>query len=573
MKTRISILAVLTGLGSTVTQVALAQQDPATFGPYAVVFDAYGSFDAETFDVFGSEPNEIRAEVYHPNLAYDGPFPIVFFVHGRHFTCWNADGDTTRTTWPCGPGMQPWFNYRGYRDVALQLASQGIIAVSISANGLASATITDDSYERLIDYHIDYWRDRNANSSPTTSWLGKIDFGRVGLVGHSRGGAGVLDYAEENPSKIAAVLAIAPTIGAAATPLTTPALAVLLGYCDGDTEELNGVRYVDQARYSSGAKYTILGRGANHNYFNRYWTPASEGGPTVTGGPVPWEEIDPNGDDWETYGEDSHCTSGARLSGAEQRGVGLAYMTAFFRTHLLRQSEFGVYLQGEALPPPSAATDDVYTAYLPRAHDLREINRFSAQNQSTWTSGVVASICSGGGSTPNACQPGISDMRAHFVNEFTLSALKVSWSTTGQSVTNPVPASYRNVTGFGSVQFRVAVNHSAVSTLNPVGSNRDFSVQLGDGSGAFQSVAVSDYSEVLYYPPGDVGHRKNIMNTVRIPLDAFGNLDPSNITSVNFVFDRSSTGSLLISDLIFADKSLPATAITWQAASASFLLR
>lgn len=572
MKTRISILAVLAGLGSTVSQVALAQQDPATAGPYTTTFDTYGNFNAETFEVFGSELNETRGEVYYPNLASGGPFPIVFFVHGRHFTCWNEDGDTTRTSWPCGPGMQPWPNYSGYREVAQRLASQGIIAVSISANGLASATIADDSYERLIDYHIDYWRDRNANSSPT-SWLDKIDFGRVGLVGHSRGGAGVIAYAEENPNDVAAVLAIAPTSGAAATPLSTPALAVLLGYCDGDTEELNGVMYVDQARYSSGAKYTILGRGANHNYFNRYWTPASEGGPIVTGGSVPWEEIDPNGDDWEVYGEDSHCTSGARLSGAEQRGVALAYMTAFFRTHLLRQSQFAVYLQGEALPPSSALTDDVYTAYLPRAHDLREINRFSAQNQSTWTNGVVASICSGASSDPNACQPGISDMMAHFVNQYTLSALSVSWSTTGQSVTNPVSASYRNVTDFGSVQFRVAVNHTAAGSFNPIGSNRDFSVQLGDGSGAFQSVAVSDYSEVLYYPPGDVGHRKNIMNTVRIPLDAFGNLDRSNITSVNFVFDRSSTGSLLISDLVFADKSLPAAAIMWQSASASFLLR
>jgi pimeloyl-ACP methyl ester carboxylesterase len=567
MRIRIAIGAVLAGLGSTVTQGALAQEDPATVGPYSVGFQEYGSFDQPDFEQFGSSENETRAEVYYPDPASGGPFPIVFFVHGRHFVCWNVDGETMPTQWPCASDKQPYFNYKGYRFVAERLASQGIIAVSISANGLASHNVLDDGYQRLIEYHIDNWRARNTAAPPST-WRDKVDFSRVGLVGHSRGGEGVMDYARDNPNDVAAVLAIAPTGGSTTTPLSTPALAVLLGYCDGDTEDLRGVGYVDQARYGSAPLYTVLALGANHNYFNRYWTPASEGGPTLTGGVDP-----PNEDDWDqNYGTDSHCTSQSRLSGEEQRGVGLAYMTAFFRTHLLRQSQFGAYLQGDALPPPSALTDEIHTGYLPRAHDLREINRFSAQNQTTWTSGVTGSICNSSGSTPNACQPGISDMQTHFFGSLTLNALKVSWNTTGQSVTNPVAVVDRNVTGFGAIQFRVAVNHSAAASLNPVGSSRDFSVQLTDGVTS-QSVAVSDYADVLYYPPGDAAHRKNIMNTVRIPLDAFGNLDRNNITSVNFVFNRSSTGSLLISDLAFSDKSAVAAVITWQAASASFLFQ
>lgn len=570
MKTR--VWAVLAGLSSTVTQAALAQEDPGTVGPFDVDFLEYGDIgDSDDYEFFGSNSNETRAEVYYPDLSNDGPFPIVFFVHGRHGTCWNvATGELPRVEWPCEDfGTQDYFNYKGYHDIAEHLASHGIIAVSISANGLASKTITDDGYERLIEHHVNYWRDINANSFPST-WLGQIDFERMGLVGHSRGGEGVMDYAMENSNDVAAVLAIAPTGAGTSTPLTTPALAVLLGYCDGDTEDLAGVGYVDQAPNGSVAKYTILGLGANHNYFNRYWTPASEGGPDVING------IDPdNDDDWKVIDEDevdSHCSSEDRFSGAEQRAFGLAYITAFFRTHLLGQSQFGAYLRGDALPPPSALTDEVYTGYLPAAHDLREINRFAAQNQTTWTSGVTASICNSSGSAPNACQPGISDMQTHFLGTLTLSALKVSWSTSGQSVTTPVAAAYRDVTGLGTVQFRVAVNHSAATSLNPVGSSRDFSVQLTDGV-ISQSVIVSDYSDVLYYPPGDAGHRKNIMNTVRIPINAFGNLNRSNITSVNFVFNRSTTGSLLISDLVFADKSVAPAATIWQVASASFLLR
>jgi hypothetical protein len=246
-------------------------------------------------------------------------------------------------------------------------------------------------------------------------------------------------------------------------------------------------------------------------------------------------------------------------------------MTAFFRTHLLGQSRFGAFSRGDALPPPSALTDDVRLGYLPGASDRREINRFTALGSATtWTSGVTASICSGSGSASNACQPNLGDMQAHFVGE-RLSARQVAWSTTGQSPSNLVAASDRNVSNFGVVQFRVAVNHTAAGALNPVGANRDFSVQLTDASGATQSVRVSDYSDVLYYPPGAAGHRKNVMNTVRVPLDAFGNLDRTNITSVDFLLNGSTTGSLLISDLAFADRSITAAEI-WHAASATFLL-
>lgn len=579
LKTRTSILAVVVGLGGAAPQVALAQSDPGTAGPHTVRFLEYGSF-TET-ETFAGHPNETRAEAYYPDLQSGGPFPIVFFVHGRNFTCWNSQGNTV-VAWPCpttiSPTMHPYLNYQGYRDIAHRLASQGIIAVSISANGLSSATITNDAYQQLIEYHLDHWRATNADTFPG-AWLNKINFARVGLVGHSRGGEGVMDYAAENPRNVAAVMGIAPTGGGTLAPINSAPLALLLGYCDGDTEDLNGTGYVDLARYSSVAdanpKYTFLGLGANHSYFNRFWTPHTEGGPIILSppeiGPEEWELLDPNEDEWEAnYGSDSHCTGNSRLSGAEQRGLGLAYTTAFFRTHLLGQTQYQSILRGDALPPPSAMTQEAYVGYLSGASDQSEINRYTDPlgTNTTWTSGVNASICSGSSSAATACQPSLSDMMSHFVGT-RLSALRVSWNTPNQSLSNAVPASRRNVSDFGMLQFRVAVNHTA-TTFNPVNSDRTFSIQLQDGTTS-QSVPVSDYSDVLYFPPGDAGHRKNVMNTVRIPLSAFGNLDHTNITSVNFVFNGSSTGSLLISDLVFADRSISAAEI-WHAASVPFLL-
>jgi hypothetical protein len=53
--------------------------------------------------------------------------------------------------------------------------------------------------------------------------------------------------------------------------------AVLLPYCDGDQEDLDGTGFFDGARYSLGGdtapKYTFEVMGANHNHFNTvYWS-------------------------------------------------------------------------------------------------------------------------------------------------------------------------------------------------------------------------------------------------------------------------------------------------------------
>jgi len=46
---------------------------------------------------------------------------------------------------------------------------------------------------------------------------------------------------------------------------------------------------------------------------------------------------------------------------------------------------------------------------------------------------------------------------------------------------------------------------------------------------------------------------KLLLNSVRIPLSAFQNVDLTNIVSVRFDFDQSSSGALLISDVAFSN--------------------
>ena len=116
---------------------------------------------------------------------------------------------------------------------------------------------------------------------------------------------------------------------------------------------------------------------------------------------------------------------------------------------------------------------------------------------------------------------------------------------------NDIPASLGNVSGFQAVQFRVSVNFADARNLE--GLAQDFRVVLTDASGASSSVRVSDVSAALFFPPGSVGPvPKVVLNTVRVPLSAFGGVNLNNVRSVQFVFNERFQGGVLVTDLAFA---------------------
>ena len=81
---------------------------------------------------------------------------------------------------------------------------------------------------------------------------------------------------------------------------------------------------------------------------------------------------------------------------------------------------------------------------------------------------------------------------------------------------------------------------------------QDFRVRLTDGAGLSASVRVSDVSGALFFPPGSTGPvPKVVLNTVRIPLSAFGGINLTNVRSVQFTFDERLQGAVLITDVAF----------------------
>jgi hypothetical protein len=66
-------------------------------------------------------------------------------------------------------------------------------------------------------------------------------------------------------------------------------------------------------------------------------------------------------------------------------------------------------------------------------------------------------------------------------------------------------------------------------------------------------VRVSDVSQALFFPPGKVGPvPKVVLNTVRVPLSAFGGVNLNAVRSVQFTFDERLQGAILVTDVAFA---------------------
>jgi hypothetical protein len=547
--------------------------DPGAAGPLAVTREEYNYGDLAFQPSGFPSAVELKASVHYPTGLPGGPYPLIVFLHGRHVTCYR--NQTTALRWPCRSTEQPIPSYQGYDYIAQRLASNGYIVISISSNGINAFdnNVTDlgmQARAELIQRHLQQWNTFNtAGAAPFgTKFVGKVNLQQVGTMGHSRGGEGVVKHyvynqSQGSPYGVKAVFPLAP-VDFNRPVINNVALAVALPYCDGDVNDNQGVHFYDDARYNvtgdAAPKHTIQVMGANHNYFNTVWTP---------GAPVPG-----GADDWgfTTGGSnDQQCGTVAgnhRLTAAQERGVGLAYISAVMRAYVGGETQFLPYLTGEAAPPPSALTNDLHVSYHAPAAKRRDVNRLlTSTNLTTNTLGGATTqagltphdLCGGASPQPQHCLPSTqattrqphTTVSARATTTRGLSQLRTGWSAITAAYTNDLPTGQRDVSGFRWLTFRVSVNFA--DTRNPSGIAQNFRVVLTDGTGATSAVTVNSFSDVLFYPPGSVGPvPKVLLNTARIPLTGFSGVNLSDIRNVQFKFDQSPQGALLISDLAFS---------------------
>ena len=489
-------------------------------------------------------------------------------LHGRHVTC-HDDKGAVFLRWPCAKGEHPVDSYLGYNYLAEYLVRHGFIVVSISANGInaADSKVQDGgaaARAELMQRHLDLLHQMASQGGPPfgSAFVGKIDFTRIGTMGHSRGGEGVVAHYWLNKKRssgytIRAVLPLAPVNF---TRMTIPGvpLGVVLPYCDGDVTSLDGVHYYDDARYAVSkdlaAKHYALMIGANHNYFNTVWSRSAK----LTGG----------ADDWSGYHQgaasDPHCGDGpssGRFTEQKQREVGGLYMATFFRAYVKGEAQLLPFLTG-AKSFPSLKGDEIANAYL-APDDLRfrlDLNRLANSRAMTVNDAggavhfdkfATADMC--GGTNPSQyCLPaGPSEHEPHTYGgkHVNLNQLRLGWVGASAKFINILPEQFADVSRYSALEFRVGLNYADPRNQS---SARDFTVLISDRNNRQARVSLSQFSRALQFPRGRLlAVPRVVLTTARLPLEAFRGVDLTRVKSVEFVFDASPSGAVLVSDIAF----------------------
>ncbi|MBM9476912.1 hypothetical protein JL107_10685 [Nakamurella flavida] len=523
--------------------------DPAVAGPYTVARADYDLGD-EVEDLAGLEGRrgEIRGAVYYPAEKTTAS-PVALFLHGRHTGCVSGPEQ-----WPCTGGASiP--SYLGYDQPAQALASNGVVVVSVSADAInvldnfASDGGTQARGQLVLDTLTRLAQADTVGAPGFDPVLrGRLDLTRVGLMGHSRGGAGVVRAARMNsqldqPFGIRSVFPLAPTNP---TRETAPgvATAVLLPYCDGDVSSLDGQHFVDDAQGAfddSVLRTSLLVMGTNHNYFNTIWSP---GGFSVA-----------TSDDWSYVDEDQSnpvCGQNApgRLDQAAQRAVGTAYLSGFFRLTLADDTRFLPLFDGSRSTVASARNADVRVAAQAPADD--RIDLAPTASTTLLASGVQAAVCTGSGtaalSAATACSTLAPDQVPHWGPAWsagslpTSSAFRMRWDAAGGSLDLPFAVGSRDVSTMTDLTFTLAPDEA-------VAGSTDVTAEVYDGTGTTRSLDPALLDDALRVLPGTTTPlRRVVLQQVRVPLSSLAGLDLTDIRGIRFR-SGTDTGGVYIADV------------------------
>jgi len=374
---------------------------------------AMASRDSKTFSDGKVFITPIKGQLRYPEVAIndkdkvEDKFPVVVLLHGQHSSSVG--------------------NYQGYDYLAEDLATNGYVVLSIDANAINAEDVTrvpmmwsyvgggDESSQsraQLVLGTLDRLRqidgfgqiDLEGNRGKLDLLKGKLDFSRIGIMGHSRGGQGIsntilfnktrrgvteqnlIDALKADPAAFDAF----PTLVVKAATATLPAridkkviknlnlfyaagetkdiydfkgafllaptdfggnaelndvpLATLLPSCDGDLTYLPGAMVYDHNRFGpetdTAPRYQIMVNGANHNYYNTIWTSDDFGSDR---GPAFCKEA---ASDSIRLKDESLLTPGDA-----QRRSGQFIVNSFMRYHVGGEENFAPYWNAQAQLP------------------------------------------------------------------------------------------------------------------------------------------------------------------------------------------------------------------------------
>ena len=571
--------------------------DAGDDGPYAVSAAIDYEFDAvaATADIDSSgrptaqfpQKVNVRGVLRLPlGVAPAGGFPVILFQHGRHGTCSTTgtpDGSESFGMDCEAQGLKRIRSDLGYDYIARHLASHGYVVLSMDANDINAQDSGGDAgitaRAEVLLHQLDIFRDIARN--PASAWrhdrlgndfsalYGRLDFSRVGLMGHSRGGNGVSKAVAYNrdarfddaatsfddPHSIVAVFALAPTDFANELP-TNVAWVTLSPYCDGDVTTLHGTYMYDHVRYLaenlSGPHFQITAMGANHNFYNDNWF----------------------ADDAELFDTaDPYCGASSPLSGrfsrADQRRHGEFLIASFLRLYAGGERQFAGYWNALDQPPASACPGGAGSCderfhlafHQPPAQRLLIDGTLEAaslqrneKGPSTYSGFVRSGYCIPNGSTLDDVLAGAPDRQCP--SPATISKapqLFGQWGPLGGNVVYSVGD--LDVSAYDFFTLRAGVS---VTPENARG--QDFTLSFTDTRGATATALASDFSDALYFPPGltvsalNAG-AKTVMNMLpfRLSAEVFvrSGVDFRHLSEIRIAYDRTPAGTVQFTDVMF----------------------
>lgn len=539
--------------------------DVAAAGPFGVADAVVYRFDDLPVSSGGGEvyPANVRGLLRYP-ASGAGPFPVVLYLHGRHFTCYYgaaeffSSGECPEIDGQVAE-VRPVESFKGYDYMGAHLASHGYVVLSVDANDINDKDPRGGMRERmqLLLHHLDVFRDIDARGGHGLDFLkGRMDFTRVGLMGHSRGGQAVTQAVRFNrarqftlppdapdfvrPHDIRAVFAVAPTDF---DDVDAPdvAFATLLPYCDADVIPLSGARIYDASRLlpgDAGPKHQIVAMGANHNFYNSAWIDDERVMLPVQ----------------ESNHRDDYCGRDAPNSGRdtadEQRRHGEFLVSSFFRLHLGGESAFADYWKGLAALPAAACPDGAARCdeRIHLSFQMPASRRLLIEAAATSTALSANAL-----GQPSRFDGFVESGRCEADSEGLGCPSEPTYAGAAQLYGSwRKEAAYRTELG--------ALDASAFDTLTlrvgmPEDARRDgdFELILSDTAGGRAAVGAAQfYADVLTPPPGDSADpagAKTVFNTVAIPLSAFAGVRRERLAAIELRFGARGAGGLQWTDL------------------------
>ena len=461
-------------------------------------------------------PYEVKGSIAVPKG--EGKFPIVLITHGSH-----ENLDESKEF------------YTGFDYLVKALAENGYIAVSMDMKMAYIWQYGDnDDNEKTISMankQIEKLKLANEGNNPGYSMelTNKIDFDKVFLIGHSRGGESIFDVANDQIDKgqnIQGVLSLAPTLGFNRE-YGNYDISILVPEYDGDISSLDGFKIYEKIKNRNTdylTSVTLLEK-ANHNYFN--------------------SNIEIN--DAKMIRSEEELES--QLTRSTQEEFLENFSVDFFNISIFKNTENTMYDLNLEQPNKIYGCDVKIQSVNNKVNKLIDVKSFKSKN---------ATVESTQDSWFYADDKIELDTITYGNEELKIRPLiNIKWKSNKDKVI--ITPEINDFSNNSSLVFNMVIDYS--DKLNEKGMPQCFSIEIKDKLGNISKVVLPKNLVILEYSEGNLDsieiQGKNYefwstttpIGSLRLPLNKFTDIDLKNVDTISLIFDQTNSGSIFIDSI------------------------